>query len=143
MGDGFIQLLVIGFFIVISMMDGAARKKRQAAQRLGPIHRCEIEIAALIVRVERRAAVLVELEQEELRLTTRHHRIPQLRGLLHLALQGESRTSGKRRLVSVVDITDQPGNPTTLVVVREDPERFEFGFEEHVALLDPNKPLNR
>jgi hypothetical protein len=37
MGDGFIQLLVIGFFIVISMMDGAARKKRQQAQRLGEV----------------------------------------------------------------------------------------------------------
>lgn len=40
MGDGFIQLLVIGFFIVISIMDGAARKrsvKRQAAQLSGEL----------------------------------------------------------------------------------------------------------
>ena len=37
MGDGFIQLLVIGFFIVISIMDGAARKKRQAAQLRGEL----------------------------------------------------------------------------------------------------------
>ena len=33
MGEGLIQLLVIGFFVVISMMDGVARKKRQAQQR--------------------------------------------------------------------------------------------------------------
>jgi len=38
MGDGFIQLLVIGFFIIISMMDGAARKKKRLeAQRLDQI----------------------------------------------------------------------------------------------------------
>ena len=38
MGDGVIQLLVIGFFIIISVMDGAARKKkRQQAQLLDQI----------------------------------------------------------------------------------------------------------
>ncbi len=35
MGEGFIQILVIGFFIIISMMDGAARKRRKEAARLG------------------------------------------------------------------------------------------------------------
>ncbi len=35
MGDGFIQLLVVAFFIIISMMDGAARKRRKQAQSLG------------------------------------------------------------------------------------------------------------
>ena len=37
MDDGLIQFLVIAFFIVISMMDGAARKRRKAAQRLGSL----------------------------------------------------------------------------------------------------------
>jgi len=37
MGDGFIQFLVIAVFVIISMMDGAARKRRKAAQRLGHV----------------------------------------------------------------------------------------------------------
>ena len=37
MDDGLIQFLVIAFFIVISMMDGAARKRRKAAQGQGPL----------------------------------------------------------------------------------------------------------
>lgn len=35
MDSGLIQFLVIAFFIIISVMDGAARKKRQEAQRRG------------------------------------------------------------------------------------------------------------
>ncbi len=35
MGDGFIQFLVIAVFVIITMMDGAARKRRKEAQRLG------------------------------------------------------------------------------------------------------------
>lgn len=34
MDDGLIQFLVIGFFIVISMMEGASRKKRREGQKL-------------------------------------------------------------------------------------------------------------
>ena len=37
MDDGLIQILVIAFFIIISMMDGAARKKRKEAQRRGRV----------------------------------------------------------------------------------------------------------
>ena len=37
MDDGVIQFLVIAFFIVISLMDGAARKRRKAAQGQGPL----------------------------------------------------------------------------------------------------------
>ena len=37
MDSGLIQILVIAFFIIISMMDGAARKKRQEAQRRGTL----------------------------------------------------------------------------------------------------------
>ena len=34
MDDGLIQFLVIAFFIIVTMMDGAARKRRKEAQRL-------------------------------------------------------------------------------------------------------------
>ncbi len=34
MDDGLIQILVIAFFVIISMMDGAARKKRKQNERL-------------------------------------------------------------------------------------------------------------
>ena len=34
MDNGLIQILVVAFFIIISMMDGAARKRRKEAQRL-------------------------------------------------------------------------------------------------------------
>ena len=37
MDSGLIQILVIAFFIIISMMDGAARKKRKEAQRRGTV----------------------------------------------------------------------------------------------------------
>ncbi len=37
MNEGLIQVLVIAAFIIISMMDGAARKRRKAAQRLGQL----------------------------------------------------------------------------------------------------------
>ena len=37
MDSGLIQILVIAFFIIISMMDGAARKKRKEAQRRGEV----------------------------------------------------------------------------------------------------------
>ncbi len=39
MGDGYVQFLVIAFFVIITLMDGAARKKRQAAQRRGQVPR--------------------------------------------------------------------------------------------------------
>lgn len=35
MDDGLIQFLVVAFFIIVSMMDGAARKRRKQAQDLG------------------------------------------------------------------------------------------------------------
>ena len=35
MGEGLIQFLVIAAFVIISMMDGAARRRRKEAQRLG------------------------------------------------------------------------------------------------------------
>jgi hypothetical protein len=35
MDEGLIQFLVIAFFIIVSIMDGAARKRRKAAQSLG------------------------------------------------------------------------------------------------------------
>ncbi len=41
MDEGLIQILVIAFFIIIAMMDGAARKKRQEAQRRGTVGRGE------------------------------------------------------------------------------------------------------
>ena len=41
MDDGLIQILVIAFIIIISMMDGAARKKRKEAQRRGEVGRGE------------------------------------------------------------------------------------------------------
>ena len=37
MNEGLIQVLVIAAFIIISIMDGAARKRRKAAQRLGQL----------------------------------------------------------------------------------------------------------
>ena len=35
MGDGLIQFLFIAIFVIVSIMDGAARKRRKEAQRLG------------------------------------------------------------------------------------------------------------
>ena len=35
MDEGLIQLLVIGFFVIVSLMDGAARKRRKQAQTMG------------------------------------------------------------------------------------------------------------
>jgi len=35
MDQGLIQLLVIGFFVIVSLMDGAARKRRKQAQEMG------------------------------------------------------------------------------------------------------------
>jgi hypothetical protein len=35
MDDGLIQLLFIGFLVIVSMMDGAARKRRREAEQLG------------------------------------------------------------------------------------------------------------
>jgi hypothetical protein len=35
MGDGLIQFLFIAIFVIVTMMDGAARKRRKEAQRLG------------------------------------------------------------------------------------------------------------
>jgi len=35
MDDGLIQLLFIGFLVIVSMMDGAARKRRKEAEQLG------------------------------------------------------------------------------------------------------------
>ena len=35
MGDGLIQFLVIAVFVIVSLMDGAARKRRKQAQSLG------------------------------------------------------------------------------------------------------------
>lgn len=37
MDDGLIQFLFIAIFVIVSMMDGAARKRRKEAQRLGHI----------------------------------------------------------------------------------------------------------
>ena len=37
MDDGLIQFLVIAVFVIISLMDGAARKRRKEAQRLGHV----------------------------------------------------------------------------------------------------------
>ena len=37
MDEGLIQLLVIGFFVIVSLMDGAARKRRKQAQSMGRI----------------------------------------------------------------------------------------------------------
>ena len=37
MDEGLIQVLVVAAFIIISIMDGAARKRRKAAQRLGQL----------------------------------------------------------------------------------------------------------
>jgi hypothetical protein len=35
MNEGLVQLLVIGFFVIVSLMDGAARKRRKQAQEMG------------------------------------------------------------------------------------------------------------
>ena len=37
MGDGLIQFLVVAVFVIISMMDGAARKRRKQAQSLARV----------------------------------------------------------------------------------------------------------
>ena len=37
MDDGLIQFLIVAVFIIVSMMDGAARKRRKQAQNLGSL----------------------------------------------------------------------------------------------------------
>ena len=39
MGEGYVQFLIIAFFVIITLMDGAKRKKRQDARRSGQVPR--------------------------------------------------------------------------------------------------------
>lgn len=39
MGDGYVQFLVIAFFVIITLMDGAKRRKRQDARQSGQVPR--------------------------------------------------------------------------------------------------------
>ena len=114
----------------------------QASQRLRLIDRRQIEIATLVVRIQRRSALFVYLKEEELRFATGHHRVAKLGRLLNLPLQGETRTTREWRVVRVVDVADQASDTATLIVVGKNPKGCEIRLEEHVALFDAYETLD-
>src|SRR5439155_9159904 len=109
-----------------------------------PVHGGQVEIGALVVRVDDRLAVRVPAEEEELRLRPGHHDVPERRGAVHLSLQRLARTPGEGRAVRVVDVADQSGDLVASVVSPGiDRERGEVRDEVHVRLLDPRESLDR
>ena len=70
----------------------------------------QVEVRALVVRVDDRVAVRVAAEQEELGLGTGDHRVAEGRRLVHLLLQGHAGAAGEGRSVGVVDVADQPAD---------------------------------
>ena len=64
-------------------------------------------------------------------------------GPLHLTLERGPGAAFERLLVRRVDIAEQAGHPSALVVVRENAEGVEVGLEQHVRLLDPHEALDR
>ena len=105
------------------------------ADLLALVHRTQVEVCGRIVRRL--------LEQEELRLASRHHREAELPGPGELALEGEAGAADEGLLVGGVDIAEQPRHPPALVVVGQDAEGGEVRFQQHVRLFDPHEPLDR
>ena len=81
------------------------------ADLLALVHRAEVEVAAEVVRAGGGRAVGRLLEQEELRLASRHHREAELPGPGDLALERVAGTAGERLLVRGVDVADAAGPP--------------------------------
>ena len=113
-----------------------------AADLLAAVERAQIEIRPRVVRRRRRRAVGRALEQEELRLAPRHHRVTQLPRPIELALERGPGAPRERLLIGRVDVAEEPGNASALVVIRKNPEGLEIGLEEHVGLLDSHEPLD-
>jgi len=95
------------------------------------------------VRDGGRVAVVVLLEQEELRLRTDRDGVAHLLGLGEDRLQDLPRPADERLAVGVDDVTDEPRRARVAVVApREHRERVGVGDEPHVRLLDAHEPLD-
>src|SRR5450759_3555026 len=114
-----------------------------AAGLLATVDRGEVEVAALVVRVDDRIAVRVPHEEEELGLRPGHERVAHGLRLLHLALQGLARTAREGLAIGRDDVADDAGDLSVRVRPREDAERVEIRHEAHVGFLDAREALDR
>jgi len=68
----------------------------------------------------------------------------QLRAILQHGLQHIARVARERLAVGREDIADHPrGGKTGALIPRDDRKCFQIGHEEHIALGDPRKALDR
>ena len=115
----------------------------QAANFLGAIDRCLVEVAAVIVRHRGRLTVRVQLKDEKLGFDTGHHLVAERLRFRDLALQRLTRAAGERRAVRIVDVADHAGDLARRVTVRQHAEGVQIGPQHHVRFLDPDEAFDR
>ena len=142
-----VDLVLAGRDLVVRRLDLEAhlleRQDDVAPRLFAAVHGRQVEVRALVVRVDDRVAVGVAAEEEELRLRPRHEGVAERRSLVHLLLQGHARAAGEGRAVGVVDVADQPADLLPVVGPRVDGEGVPGRHEVHVGLLDAREPLDR
>ena len=95
-----VDLVLAGSDLVVRRLDLEAHRLERdddvAPRLFAAVHGREVEVAALVVRVDDRVAVRVAAEEEELRLGPGHERVAESLRLVHLTLQRLARAAGER-----------------------------------------------
>ena len=110
-----VDLVLAGRDLVVGRLDLEAHllegEDDVPARFLAAVDGGQVEVGALVVRVDDRIAVGVAAEQEELGLGARDHRVAEGRGLVHLLLQGHRGDSPRNGVPSGL-YTSQISRPT-------------------------------
>ena len=143
-----VDLLLAGRDLVVAELHrdahGLQREDRLAAEVVGDVVRGQVEVAAGVGRLGRRAVGRQVLQQEELDLGVGVEGEPHVGGLGQRPAQHVPRVGPGRRAVGQRDVAEHPRGVAGLPLGRRHHlEGAGVGLGEHVGLVDAGEPLDR
>ena len=134
------HLMVAGLDLEAHLLQGQADF---TASPLPVIQGAQVEVSGLIVGLGGGLALLVSLEEEELRLGAHAEGvIAHILGPLEHPLQHAAGVAHEGGAVGVVDIADEPGHLAVLGPPGEHSEGVQVGVEILVGLIDAHEALD-
>jgi len=113
-----------------------------APEILCKVGRCEVKVAADVLE-ECGWLVVDHPEEEELQFRTGVKEVAILRGILHGHAEHVARVALERLAALLVDIAHKARHRVIPGPPGQEGVSGEVGFQHHIRLLDPDKPLNR
>ena len=108
------------------------------------VHRTDVEVAGLVVRIDGGVALGVVVEDEELGFRADAHLEAHLLGVGDDGLECHAGVADERRAIRVSDVADDARHVAGRALKpRNHLERIEIGLEVHVRLLDALVPADR